>query len=97
METADTYIEVVDFEEFEKVHAHQLETNAEMFAEDHVVVQMNHVHDVFRVILLQELQDLELHSGLVVVLFLIFDDLDRNVDFVLVVEALKRGAERALA
>lgn len=68
-----------------------------MLAEYHVVIKMDHIHDVFRVILFQELQDLELHSRLVVVLLLILNDLDGDVDFVFVVKALERCAKRALA
>ena len=66
-----TYIEVVDFEKFKEIHTHKLEADAKMLPEDDEVVQVDHVHDVFRVVLLQELQDLQLNTGLVVILLLV--------------------------
>ena len=92
----DTYIEIVDLQELKQIHAHQLEAYAEMLAEDHVVVQVDHIHDVFGVILLQELQDFQLDPSLVVVLLLVLHDLDADLLLNLVVEAFYRRSERAL-
>ena len=92
-----TYIEVVDLEELEQIHAHQLEADAEMLAEDHIVVQMDHIHNVFGVILLQELQDFQLNTGLVVVLLLVLHDFDADLLLDLVVEAFDCRSERALS
>ena len=90
-----TYIEVIDLEELEQIHAHQLEAYAEMLAEDHIVVQVDHIHDVFGVILLQELQDFQLNSSLVVVLLLVLHDFDADLLLDLVVEAFDCRSERA--
>ena len=68
-----------------------------MLPEDDIVVQMDHIHDVFGVVLLQELQNLELHARLVVVLLLVLDDLDANFLVGLVVDALDGSAEGAFA
>ena len=68
-----------------------------MLPEDDEVVQVDHVHDVFRVVLLQELQDLQLNTGLVVILLLVLDDLDCDIDARLMVEALEGRSKRALA
>jgi hypothetical protein len=51
----DTYIEVVDFEEFKQIHRHQLKPDAQMLPENNEVIQMHHVHYVLRVVILQEL------------------------------------------
>ena len=66
-----------------------------MLSKDHVVIQMDHIHDVFGVVLLEELEDLQLDSSLVIVLLLVLDDLDCYFDAFLVIEALEGGAERA--
>ena len=94
---ADTYVEVVDFEELEEVHAHELEPNAEVLSKDHIVVEVNHIHDVLRVVFFQKLQDFKFHARLVVVLLLILDDLDGHIDAILVVETFDCRTERAFA
>ena len=66
-----------------------------MLAEDHVVVQMDHVHDVLRVILFKELENFELNTSLIDVLLLILDDLNRNIDASLVIEAFQGRSKRA--
>lgn len=88
-----TYIEVVDFQKFKQVHAHQFKSDAQVLSENHVVIQMDHVHNVLRVVLFQELQDFELNSGLIVVLLLVLDDLNRDINTILVVEALQSRAK----
>jgi hypothetical protein len=42
---------VVDFQKFKQIHAQQLKTNTQMSSKDYVVIQMDNIHDVFRVIL----------------------------------------------
>lgn len=51
-------LEIVDLEELKQIHAQQFKTDAEMLPEDDVVLQVHHVHDVFWVVLFQELQNL---------------------------------------
>jgi hypothetical protein len=67
-------IEVVDFEEFEQIHAQQLEGDAQMLPEYHVVLHVNHVHDIVGVIFLEKIKDLKLDSSLIGVFLLIFND-----------------------
>ena len=54
---------------------------------------MDHIHDVLGVVLLEELEDLQLDSSLVIVLLLVLDDLDSYFDAFFVIEALEGGAE----
>ena len=54
---------------------------------------MDHIHDVLGVVLLEELEDLQLDSSLVIVLLLVLDDLDCYFDAFLMIEALEGGAE----
>ena len=68
-----------------------------MLAEDNVVVKMNHIHNVFRVVLLQELENLELNAGLVVVLLLVLDYLDGDLNTLLMVPTFEGRAERTFA
>ena len=67
-----------------------------MLSEDYIVVQVNHIHYVFRVVFFQELEDFELNASLVVVLLLILDDLNGHISADFVIEAFYRSAERAL-
>jgi hypothetical protein len=90
-------IEVVDFEELEEVHAHEFKADAEMLAEDHVVVQVDHIHDVLGVVLFQILQNLELNPCLVVVLLLVLDHLHGHFAASFVVNALEGRSKTALA
>ena len=68
-----------------------------MLSEDDVVLHVNDVHRVFLVVLSQILEDLQLHSSLVVVLLLVLYDFDGHFFLTLVIEALDSYAERALA
>ena len=68
-----------------------------MLPENYVIIQVDHVHDVLRVVFLQELQDFQLDSGLVVVFFLVFHDFHGNVDSVFVVEALQSRSKTTFA
>ena len=56
-----------------------------MLSEDHVVFDVYHVHDVLVIMLPQVLEDLEFHTGLVVILLLVFDDFQCYFLFVFVV------------
>lgn len=88
-----TYIEVVDFKEFEEIHTHKLKANAKMAPENDVIVQVDNVHYVFGVVFLEELQNLKLYTSLVIVLLLVLDHLYGDVDARLVIEALHGRAE----
>ena len=44
-----------------------------MLPEHDIIIQMDHVHDIIGVVLLKELQDLQLDSRLIVILFLVLD------------------------
>ena len=67
-----------------------------MLSENHVVVQMDHIHDILRVVLFQKLEDFELNSGLVIVLLLVFDNLDGDINSSLVIETFQSSSKRAL-
>jgi hypothetical protein len=43
-----------------------------MLPEDHIVIQVDDIHDIIRVVLLKELEDLELDASLIIVLLLVF-------------------------
>lgn len=58
-----------------------------MLSKNDKVVQMDDIHYILRVVLLEELEDLELDTSLVVVLLFIFDYFDGNFSSCLVVEA----------
>lgn len=68
-----------------------------MLPKDHIVLHVDDVHRVIGIVLLQELQDLELHARLVVVLLLVLNDLKRDELLALVVKALDCNAEGAFA
>ena len=68
-----------------------------MLPKDHIVLHVNDVHRVIGIVLLQELQDLELHASLIVVLLLVLNDLKRDELLALVVKALDCYAEGAFA
>lgn len=82
-------IKVVDLEELKEVHAQELKTNAQMLAEDHIVLHVNHVHDIIWVIFFQEVEDLQLDPRLVCVLLLVFNNLECNLSLCLVVKAFQ--------
>lgn len=58
---------------------------------------MDDIHDVLGVIFFQKLEDLKLYSGLIVVLFLVFDDFDGHINSIFVIEAFESRAKRSLA
>lgn len=90
-------IEIIDLQELKQVHAHEFEANAQMLPENHIVVQMDDVHDVLGVVVLQELKDLKLNSSLIVVFLFVLDDFHADFFARFVIQAFERGAEGALA
>ena len=58
-----------------------------MLTKDHIVLHVDHVHDVIRVILLKIVQNLELYTSLVGVLFLVLNDFESDLRLRLVIEA----------
>ena len=58
---------------------------------------MDHIHDILWVVLLEELQDLELYTRLVIVLLFVLDNFDGDFEPCLVVEALYGRSKWALA
>jgi len=64
-----------------------------MFAEYDVVLHVNDVHRVFLVVFLQVFQNLKLDTSLVVIFFLVLDDLQGNLFLVKVVKSLNCNSE----
>jgi hypothetical protein len=58
-----------------------------MLTEDHIVLHVDHVHDVVWVILLEEVENFEFYTGLIGVLFLVLHNFEGNLSLRLVVEA----------
>ena len=79
----------VDGEEFER--------DADVVAEDEAIVQVDHIHLVVLILLLEVFEDLDLLLGLSVKARLVAHHLERHVDVVLVVVSLHYLAEAALA
>ena len=59
-----------------------------MLSEDHVVVQVNDIHNVFWIIFFEELEDFQLNACLVIVFFLVLDDFNGYIYALFMVEAL---------
>lgn len=59
-----------------------------MLPKNYKVVQMDHIHDILWVVLLEELQDLELYTRLVIVLLFVLDNFDGDFEPCLVVKTL---------
>ena len=68
-----------------------------MLAEDHIILHVNDVHSVVWVVVSQILKDLQFDPCLIVVLFLVLDDLECDHLLPLVIEAPDGLAEWALA
>jgi len=68
-----------------------------MVSEDEVVSELNHSLNVVRIVLLQQEKQLGLHCSLVVVLFLILDQLNGDQFFVFMIQALDDLAEGSLS
>ena len=68
-----------------------------MLSKDDIVVQVDHIHDVLRIVLLEELENLEFDSRLVIVLLLVLNDLEGDIYARLVIPAFDCRSERALS
>jgi hypothetical protein len=90
-------VEIVDFQEFKKVHRETLKRDTEMLPKDHIIIHMDNVHDIIRVMLLQKHQNIQLHTRLVPILFLVFNHFHSDMALFFVVEAADSGTEGALA
>ena len=80
-------IEVVDFQELKQIHWQQLESHAQMLSENNIVLNMDHIHYIFLVVLPEILQYFELNTGLIVVFLLILNNLHRQLPLLFVVNA----------
>ena len=96
-ETERESLKVIELEELIQIDAHQLERDAEMLPEYHIVLHVDDVHSVVGVILFEVLQDFQLHSCLVIVLLLVLDDLKCHHLLALVVETLDCHTETSFA
>ena len=65
-----------------------------MFSENYIVLHVNNVHSVIWIIFFQVLQNFELYTSLIVVFLFVFDDLQGNFFFVLMVVALNSYSKR---
>jgi len=68
-----------------------------MFSKHDVVLHVHDIHNVFWVLVSQKLQDLQLNSGLVNVLALVFNYLQSDLSLCFVVDALKGCSEAAFS
>jgi len=64
-----------------------------VLAEDHIVIDVDHVHYIVSVVVAQVLKDTQFNTCLVVVLLLVLDDLDSDILLLLVVDAAKGSTE----
>jgi hypothetical protein len=66
-----------------------------VLTEDHVVENVNNVHDIVFVVLAQVLQDLQLDTRLVVVLFFVFHHFNCHLLLLFVINTAESCAEAA--
>jgi len=90
-------IEVIHLQKLKEVHAQELKRNAQMLPEYYVVVHMDYVHDVIRVILFQEVKNLQLDPSLILVLFLVLHNLHSNLFLRLMIKAFQCCSKGAFA
>lgn len=64
-----------------------------MLTEDYIVFHVDYIHGIIWIVFSQVLENLELHSCLIVVLLLILDHLNSNTILLLVVKALESYAK----
>ena len=69
-------IKVIDLQKFEEIHREQLKCHAKMLSKDNVVLDVNHIHYIFSVMLSKILKNLKLYTGLIIVLLFILHNLD---------------------
>lgn len=51
----DTYIEVVYLQKLKEIHAQKFEANTQMLSKYYIILHVYHIHNVFRVLISQEL------------------------------------------
>ena len=68
-----------------------------MFPENDVVVEMNHIHDIFWVILFQKLKNFKLNSRLIHILLLVLDNLHSHFLPRFMIKTFQSRSERPLA
>ena len=68
-----------------------------MLSKNYVIIDMNDVHYVLSVMLLEILKNLQLHTSLIIVLFLVFDYLNGYVFLLFVIDASQSCAKRTLS
>ena len=66
-----------------------------MLAEYYVVLHVNDVHCIFEIVFFQKLQNLKLYTGLVVIFFLVLDDLQSNLFLSFVIISFHSDSEAA--
>lgn len=67
-----------------------------MLSEHNIVLHVYYVHDVFGILVPQKLQNLQLNSSLVYVLFLVLHYFQSNLSVCLVVDTLKCSTKTTL-
>lgn len=88
-------LEIVQLEEVVEVDAHKLKRYTQVLSEDDVVFHVNDVHGVIRVVFLEELEDFQFNSSLIVILLFILNNLESDEFFSFMIEALDCDTERA--
>lgn len=88
---------IVHLYELVQVDAVQVEDAAEVVSEDEVVPELDHSLNVVGVALLEEEKKFGLDGGLIIIFFLVFNELDGDQLFVLVVQALDDLSKGTLA
>ena len=68
-----------------------------MFPENDIVVEMNHIHDIFWVILFQKLKNFKLNSRLIHILLLVLDNLHSHLLPRFMIKTFQSRSERPLA
>ena len=68
-----------------------------MLPKDNIVFDVNHIHNIFMIMLSQVLQNFKLNTSLIVVFFLILYNLDCTFFLFLMVDTAKRCAKRTLS
>lgn len=67
-----------------------------MLSENNIVLDVDHIHYIFLVVLPEILQYFELNTGLIIVFLLILHNLHRQLPLVFVVNASQGSSKRAL-
>jgi hypothetical protein len=67
-----------------------------MLAENHIVFNVDHIHDVVSVVLPEVLKNFQFHAGLIIIFLLVFDYFDSDFFLCLVVDDLECCSKGAL-